>query len=162
MASLGTIDFLPISFLFIAVADDLVYRKFHNWLFLSLTTLAIAYVFFFAQLTWIDGIGGFFVGGLLMLPLVLAKAIGAGDMKFMMAFGLLMGTQPIFWVFIYALFWGALIGVLQSLFSSELKAVLWKTLGLFQRMRPTKTNKIPYTVAILFGWLSWFQAGGVF
>lgn len=162
MTSFGIFDLWPLSFLFVAVVDDLVFRKFHNWIFLALTAVAVVYVYFFAQITWTDAVSGFFVGGLIMLPLVLSNAIGAGDMKFMMVFGLLLGMQPIFWVFIYALFWGALIGVLQSLFSGELKAVLWRTLGLFQRMKPTKTNKIPYTVAILFGWLSWIQIGGVF
>ncbi|NQZ18804.1 MAG: prepilin peptidase, partial [Bdellovibrionales bacterium] len=83
-----------ISFLLIAVIDDLVYRKFHNWLFLAFTFIGLIYVFSFSEITWMDACGGFFVGGLLMLPLVLANAIGAGDMKFMMTFGLLLGTQP--------------------------------------------------------------------
>ena len=129
-------------------------------MFIALTLIGLAYVFTLSPITWMDAVGGFFVGGLLMLPLVLANAIGAGDMKFMMVFGLLLGTQPIFWVFIYALFWGALIGVIKSVLSGQSTVLFWKTIGLFQKMKPTQTQKIPYTVAILFGWLTWMQIGG--
>ena len=161
MSSWWMTQLWPISFLLIAVVDDLLFRKFHNWLFITLTLVGVFYVFTFSPIHWSLALGGFWVGGLLMLPLVLVKAIGAGDMKFMMAFGLLLGVQPIFWVFVYALIWGAVLGLLQSLLSGQFKLLIWKMASLFQKMKPHSTHKIPYTVAILFGWLTWLQAGGL-
>jgi Flp pilus assembly protein protease CpaA len=96
-----------------------------------------------------------------MLPLVLLGAIGAGDMKFMMCFGLIMGTVTTFEIFVYALFWGALIGVLQSAVAGRLALLLSNLVGFFYKLKPAKPQKIPYTVAILFGWLTHWQVGGL-
>lgn len=159
--SLAMTTIWPIGFLVVAVIDDLWFKKFHNWLFLSLTAVAIAYVLMSQTVSPLDALGGFLVGGLLMLPLVLVGAIGAGDMKFMMCFGILMGTMTIFHIFIYALFWGALIGVLQSLFAGNILNLAQNLKLMAFKMKPTKTQKIPYTVAIFFGWLSFVQWGGL-
>lgn len=160
--SLTLASLWPISFLTIAVIDDLCFRKFHNWLFISLSLVGLWYVFFFSELTTLDALGGFALGGALMLPLALIKAIGAGDMKFMMCFGIIMGTTATFEVFIYALFWGALIGVLQSLLAGKIKLLADNLRGFAYKLIPTETQKTPYTVAILFGWLSYNQWGGLF
>lgn len=151
----------PLLFLAVAVADDLFYKKFHNWLFITLSVLGFASVLFFTTINPLQAVGGFVVGGLLMLPLVLMGAIGAGDMKFMMAFGILMGTITIFEIFVYALFWGALIGVLQSAFSGKITLLIQNLKGLAYKLKPTETQKIPYTVAILFGWATHTQFGGL-
>ncbi len=151
----------PISFLLVAVIDDICFRKFHNWLFISLTLAGTLYALNFSELTLIDAAGGFFIGGLLMLPLVLLRAIGAGDMKFMMCFGLIMGTTAIFEIFLHSIFWGALIGVLQALFAGKISKLAGNMMTFAYKLRPTETNKIPYTVAILFGWLSYSQFGGL-
>ena len=132
----------PVSFLTIAVVDDLLYKKFHNLLFIALATAGLVYAFGDSSLSWQQSLLGFFVGGLVLLPLVLANAIGAGDMKFMMCLGLLLGAIAIFWVFVYALFWGALIGVLKALLSGQGIAVFWRTLGIFQRIRPNQTSNV--------------------
>ena len=96
-----------------------------------------------------------------MLPLVLMGATGAGDMKFMMSFGILMGTIDIFQIFLFALFWGAFIGVLQAFLAGKGALLLNNLLGFSMKLKPAETNKIPYTVAILFGWLSFIQFGGL-
>lgn len=158
LLSLATI--CPLSFLVVAVIDDLLFKKFHNWLFLSLTLVGFSYVLSFTNLPLIQSFGGFVVGGLLMLPLVLMGAIGAGDMKFMMCFGILMGTLNIFEIFLYALFWGALIGVLQAFMAGQGRMLFNNLTGMVYKLKPVKTNKIPYTVAIFFGWLSFVQFGG--
>lgn len=151
----------PLSFLLVAVIDDLLYQKFHNWLFISLSLIGFLYIAFTGELSLVDGLLGFACGGLLFLPLVLFGAIGAGDMKFMASLGILLGPISIFSVFTYSLFWGAGIGLLKTLFAG-------KGLQLFQnfklmafKLKPTKLQKIPYTVAILFGWLTLKQLGGV-
>ena len=151
----------PLSFLVIAVIDDLCFKKFHNWLFLALTFVGVIYVIWFGQITAFQALGGFVVGGALMLPLVLMGATGAGDMKFFMSFGVLMGTIATFEIFVYALFWGALIGVLQSLFAGQISQLVKNVIGFAYKLKPNKTQKIPYTVAILFGWLTYSQFGGL-
>ncbi len=151
----------PLSFLVIAVIDDLCFKKFHNWLFLTLTLTGIVHLLWFSELTPWQGLGGFVVGGALMLPLVLMGATGAGDFKFMMCFGLIMGTMTTFEIFVYALFWGALIGVLQALFAGKFGQLISNLSIMFYKLKPTRPQKIPYTVAILFGWLTHVQVGGL-
>lgn len=150
-----------LGFLSVAVFDDLFFKKFHNWLFLTLTTVGFLYVFIWAPIHPTMAVAGFFVGGLLMLPLALTGVIGAGDMKFMMSFGILLGPLPILAVFVYSLFWGGGIGVLQSLFSGKLQLLGRNLHGFLYKLRPATLQKIPYTVAILFGWLTYLQCGGV-
>ncbi len=152
---------LPLSYLAIAVVDDLCFRKFHNWLFIALTLVGVIYVSFFAELTAMQALGGFVVGGALMLPLVIMGAIGAGDMKFMMCFGILMGTLKIFEIFVYALFWGALIGVLQSMLAGKLPELLANMKIMMHKLKPSKTQKIPYTIAIMMAWFSHRFFGGL-
>ena len=149
-----------LSFLTIAVADDLVYKKFHNALFIALTLVGVVYVFSMSPLSWQDSLGGFFIGGGLLLPLVLLNAIGAGDMKFMMAFGILLGTTATISVVIYAFFWGALLGVLKTVLGGQLKTLLTNMAQIASKQTPKKTIKIPFTVAILLGWLCYVQMGG--
>jgi len=149
------------AYLAIAVVDDLWFKKFHNWIFLSLTLIGFLFVILTGTLTLFQAIGGFVVGGLLMLPLVLMNAIGAGDMKFMMCFGILMGPIKVFEIFLYALFWGAAIGVLQALLAGRISQLLGNLKLMSVRVQPHKPNKIPYTVAILFAWLTYNVYGGI-
>lgn len=150
-----------ISFLLIAVVDDLCFKKFHNWIFLSLSFIGIVFVILMGTPTIDQSLLGFLVGGLLMLPLVLMGAIGAGDMKFMMCFGILMGPQKVFEIFLFALFWGALIGVLQVLLSGQISSLLGNLKLMSAKVKPAKTHKIPYTVAILFAWVTYNVHGGL-
>jgi Flp pilus assembly protein protease CpaA len=151
----------PISFLFAAVVDDLIYKKFHNWLFMALSGLGFVYLFTLAPDGPTSGFYGFLAGGLVMLPLVLLGITGAGDLKFMMAFGLVTGLDGILWTAVYSLFWGALIGVGQVLLAGRLQQLYANFQMITYRMRPTNTHKIPYTVAILLGWLTWIYSGGL-
>ena len=151
----------PLSFLVVAIIDDLWFKKFHNWLFLSLCVVGLTIVVFTGHISYLHALGGFAVGALCMLPLVLVNAIGAGDMKFMMCFGIIMGTLATFEIFIYALFWGALIGVLQSLFAGNILKLINNLKLMSFKMRPTQLSKIPYTVAIFFGWMTHVTYGGL-
>lgn len=152
----------PLGFLIAAMVDDLCFKKFHNWLFLTLSALGFLFVFFFGFINPLQAFYGFLIGGALMLPLVLFGVIGAGDMKFMMSFGILMGPFLIFEIFIYSLFWGAFVGLLRSFFSGGLSLIFQNLLGFFYRIKPVKTQKIPYIVAIFLGWLTENCHGGLF
>lgn len=151
----------PLSFLIVAVADDLIFKKFHNWLFLTLTALGL-----FAAISLLEmplsQIGyGFLAGGALMLPLVLFGVLGAGDMKFMMCLGLITGSVAITNIFIMALFWGALIGLIKIILSGRFSLLSLNLYNLTQKQKPQSLHKIPYTVAIFLAWLSWHHYGGV-
>lgn len=152
---------LPALFLGVAVIDDLCFQKFHNWLFISLSTVGLVAVGLLQVQPPTQAIGGFFTGAGLMLPLVLMGIVGAGDMKFMMCFGIIMGIVSTFEIFVLALFWGAAIGVAQSLFAGNIRSLISNLKGFAYKLTPAKVQKIPYTVAILMGWLTLVFNGGV-
>ncbi len=183
-----TIPFWPIcvatTILLVGVADDLRSRKFHNWLFLVCTALG------FAASGIFNGWGSlphaaiaFLVGVAVMLPMVLLRIIGAGDMKLLAAFG----TATADWrivvsVALLALFWGALFGFVQVLVKRQGRELAHnlahivlsqnQALNKAATGSPTQENgqtkghglelhKIPYTFALLLGWLSHVSAGGL-
>ena len=152
---------LPLGFLVVAVADDLIYRKFHNSLFLLLSFVGAIAVYFFQLNSFWDTFLGFWVGGLLFLPLVLAGALGAGDMKFMMCLGLVTGLNPIINIALYSLIWGTCIGLLKTFLSGQGKQFAQNLFLISSKIAPAKTQKIPYTVAILMGWLTLSYQGGL-
>lgn len=149
----------PLSFLAIAVIDDLCFKKFHNGLFVLLSLAGFGYALLGGPLTLLEALSGFFTGGFLMLPLVLARVVGAGDLKFMMSFATIIGTFATINIIVYSFFWGALIGLLQVLLSGQFQAMLKQLKDAPSANK--KTHKIPYTVAILFGWLSYINVGGL-
>ncbi len=121
----------PLGFVAIAVTDDLINRKFHNFLFIGLSIVGFSLVAFSGLENLVPALIGFFVGGLILLPLVLLGALGAGDMKFMMCLGVIMGAKTIIEIFIFSIFWGALLGLLtiiiskrSSVFKNNLKEMI--------------------------------------
>ncbi len=157
MVSFATI--WPLSFLLIAITDDLLFKKFHNWLFLTMLSLSLIYTATLSPLSWSEAGLGFLSGLGLMLPLVLLRALGAGDMKFMMCLGVLLGASATLHVFIYSLFWGALLGVLRVLLSGQILSLKNNLQTMSYRLAPHKLHTIPFTVAIFLGWLTWTNTG---
>lgn len=151
----------PLTFLLIAIADDLLFKKFHNWLFLTMLSVSLFYTATLSLLSWPEAGFGFLTGFGLMLPLVLVRALGAGDMKFMMCLGVLLGASCTLHVFIYSLFWGALIGVLRVLLSGQILNFKKNLQIMSHRLAPHKLHTVPYTVAIFLGWLTWLQMGSL-
>lgn len=151
------INVLPSLILIVGVADDIATRKFHNWIFLS--CLFIATGFAFAN----GGIGGVGEGLMslgaaffLFLPVVMLKIVGAGDLKLMLAFGMAANVQAVTNVAIFSLVWAAIFGLIRAALDKKLFIVFQniKTLVLTKKIENDKLNKIPYTVALLFGWFS--------
>ncbi len=157
---LGSIVY-PIGFLIIAVIDDLIFKKFHNFLFIALSLIGFSIVALSGIENLIPALFGFLVGGLIMLPLVLFGALGAGDLKFMMCLGILMGVVEIIEIFVFSLFWGALLGCLSLLFAQKFKAFKNNLKEMLYFLKPVHTHKIPYTVAIALGWLTSHFWGGL-
>ena len=104
------------------------------------------------------------------LPLVLSKVIGAGDMKLLAAAGILIGWSPALSVLFFALIWGAVFGVLHAVLSGNLRLLTRNLVSIVTRAdrnRPTESegaglelNRIPFTVAILLGWMSYLAQQG--
>lgn len=148
----------PTLLLLLACYFDLRTARFPNWLFVSslfaaffLKTIDVGFFASFQQLAWALG---FFM---LLVPLVFMKAFGAGDAKLMMSFTLFTSFSTSLNVFFYSLFWGLLIGLLRMALAGQLVTF---TTSYFLKNPQVKTNKIPYTFALLLGWLSLSTVGG--
>ncbi len=179
-----TIPFWPIcvatAILLAGVLDDLRSRKFHNWLFLICTALGFtASAVFNGWNSLPHAAVAFLAGVAVMLPLVLLRVIGAGDMKLLAAFG----TATADWrivvsVALLGLVWGALFGFTQVLVKRQGQALAHNLadIVLHQNQLTNKTgpsdsdkakgrrlelHKIPYTFALFLGWLSHMSAGGL-
>lgn len=143
---------VPSLLLILACYFDLRSARFPNWLFVAslsaafvLKTVDVSWLMSLQQLAWAFG---FFI---LLTPLVFLKAFGAGDAKLMMSFTLLTNFSTSLNVFLYSLFWGLLIGLLRMALAGQLVTF---TASYFLKNSQVKTNKIPYTFALLLGWLS--------
>ena len=139
------------------VIDDFRTRKFHNWLFIVCAVVAFGVVF---ATQGPIGLGlasaGFLAGFLVFLPLVLLKVVGAGDMKIMAAFGIVAGWEPVLNVAVFGLIWGALFGIAQVALKGEL-VQLFRNIGSMAKNKgkaQTELHSIPFTAALLLGWLT--------
>jgi Flp pilus assembly protein protease CpaA len=146
------------------VADDLRSRKFHNWLFLVCAGIALITVLVTIGIGgFVPALLGFLCGAAVLLPFVLVRAIGAGDMKLLAAFGIVAGWPAALSVAVYALFWGALFGVARAvaLHQGGVLAQNFAHILMFRRSQGLELQKFPYTVAIFFGWISFLAVGGI-
>jgi Flp pilus assembly protein protease CpaA len=148
-----------------AVIEDLRSRKFSNRSFL----IACAVAFFTAILTGgfsqtISMTLGFAAGIVFFLPLVLTGAIGAGDMKLMSAFGILVGWQAVMWTGIYGLIWGAVFGLIQIIMRGQIRVLKnnLTSLAFTRTASGLQLHHIPFTAPLLLGWLSHLVLSGTF
>lgn len=147
---------VPSLILLAGVVDDLRSRKVHNWLVGVLFVVAAVSQFYFQD--WFglqQGLFGCVTALVVTLPLVLTRALGAGDMKLMLAFGMATNWTVTLSVLFWALIWGALLGVIRAIVAGEFNKLLFSTYEVALRRRPPEASlhKIPYTVALFFGWL---------
>ena len=151
---------LPSLILGAGVIDDLRSRKVHNKLILALLPLALIGQFIGF------GLEGLAYGGLAFLfalcitvPMVLTGMLGGGDMKLLAVFGLATNLNATIWVAISSLAWGGILGVTRAILNKQGAVLLMNTFGLLKRQRPpeNQTTKIPYTVALAFGWMTYLS-----
>lgn len=148
---------VPTSILLAGVIDDLRSRKVHNWLVLSAAMVALTFQIYsggWSTLQW--GLLGLVTAFFIYLPLVLTKMVGAGDMKLLMAFGLATNIASVIGVTIFSLVWGALLGLAQSIMKGEGKSLFMNMIKIvrMEKIKATEYHRIPYTVALFFGWLT--------
>ncbi len=155
MNTSNAIILIATAILFCGVIDDLVSKKFHNWLFLVLFFLAIISNFYFQGSYGLKlGFTGLICAMFIFIPTVWLGALGAGDLKLMMAFGVLTQFETVLEVFVYSLFWGALFGLLRALFSGKFKTI-------FKKNMQNQGKTFPYTIALFLGWLNVLTLNGV-
>jgi len=148
---------IPTLILFLGVIDDLRSRKVHNRLVVALmVAAALSSLAIWGLNGLIFGLIAALVAIVIGVPLVIAGVIGAGDMKLMVAFGLATSWTAVMWVFIYSLIWGALLGVFRAILRGEGRMLFVSTMSvaMFKKGSPLPLQKIPYTVALFFGWLT--------
>ncbi|MBC86306.1 MAG: hypothetical protein CL677_03925 [Bdellovibrionaceae bacterium] len=155
---------LAFALISIGIYTDLRYRKVPNKLSLSLFVLSfIAKIVIFGQAGLIEGLIGTGAVIGLMLPLVLARALGAGDMKLMLSFGMLTNWSVVFWTLIYSIIWGAVLGLMKALLNkqgSQLMNGMWSIVVNKGKAETNDMTKIPYTVALLFGFATFVALKG--
>ena len=147
---------LPSLILIAGLIDDIRSQKIHNWLSVSCLILAIVVVGLTTGLDGLkNGLWGMLIALAMTLPLVLARVLGAGDMKLLMAFGMATDLYSVFWVVMYSLIWGAMLGVFRVLLQKDILSLLKNlaTIVTSKNSQKTELHSIPYTVAFLFGWL---------
>lgn len=143
--------------LFVGMADDLRSRKFHNELFLICTGIATAAAISVNGWAGLNhALLGFLAGLVFMLPFVLMKIVGAGDMKLLAAFGAAAGWNLTLDVALASMVWGALFGVMQVTLKGQLKQML-RNMVVIAQSRGAETvslHRLPFTVAFVFAWLT--------
>lgn len=159
----GWMLILPTLILLMGIVTDLKSRKIPNKLNLILYLTSLLYVFIYA------GFQGLFTGIIssliicaLMFPLVAAKIVGAGDLKLMLPFAVCIQYGTVFWVLIYALFWGAILGVVRVIIQGQAKSFFQNMIMITtaRKNQDLKLHTIPFSIALLFGWLSYLVISG--
>lgn len=165
---MSTLPIVTATLILIAGAvDDLRSRKVHNELFLACTAIAVAVTVLMGGLSGLASAGAGFAAGLaVLLPFVLMKMIGAGDMKLLAAAGAVVGWSAVIDIGIYSLFWGAVFGVLQVVLKGQWRATLNNMVAIAtfkakQSEQPLELHRMPFTIALLLGWFSHLVRGGV-
>ena len=149
---------LPTLILISGVIDDMRSRKIHNQLIVGLAIFTLAAQFYMGG--WdrlLTGTLGLGAGLLFCLPLVLARILGAGDMKLLAVFGLASDWTSVGAVLLLSLFWGAVLGIVRAALKGELTLLLYSTASVAMRKKPPASSlqQIPYSVALFFGWLTY-------
>lgn len=149
----------PTLLLILACAFDLKSGKFPNWLFVvsSGVALLLNFLQMSSLLSLIHSLMGALILFCLLVPFVFKRAFGAGDAKLMAAFCLFTSFSTGFSVVIYSLFWGLLIGIFRLCSAGEMKTFAQ---AFILKTPQTHVHKIPYTFALLLGWLSFLSRGG--
>lgn len=151
---------LPGLILLIACVDDLRSRKIHNWLILSMLPLVLISVFL------LKGTGGLMEGGWAFLlalafgiPLSLIRVIGGGDLKLLALFAWTVNWMDFVFIFVYSLPWALVLGLFKIALDRKIKDFLFNLLFMFRhkRVQNLKFHSIPYSIALLFGWMSFLS-----
>lgn len=151
------IFFVTLALIGASVVDDLRSRKVHNRLVLSTFVVAILAQLLAVGLAALPTILISFVGAFAFcLPLYLLRAVGGGDVKLIMALSPLMTWADVGWMVVFSLFWGSIFGLIMIFLRGEAASLARNltSLALRNPVERSSLHKLPYTIAILFGFLT--------
>jgi prepilin peptidase CpaA len=138
--------------------SDLRSKKISNHLVISCFALSVLFLFLHGGASSLgNGLISTALAFAITLPLYLTKVLSGGDLKIFVAVATLMNWQAVIITAIAALFWGALLGVFRTVLSGQGKALAHNMFAIvIARTKPAEQNlhKIPYSVALLFGYVS--------
>jgi Flp pilus assembly protein protease CpaA len=102
-----------------------------------------------------DGLGGVGLAFLLLMPLYILRAIGAGDVKLSIILGFLVGSFDFLNIFIFALICGCLIGFVKIIIDKKLSLFFKNILHILtnKSKKNLDLQHIPFAVALLAGWV---------
>ena len=141
----------------VAVASDMRTRKIPNMLVISFFVIAAISSILISGIasTWTN-IGSVLTAVAFVLPMYLLRAIGGGDFKLMIAVSPLLSWEGVIVMVLASLMWGSLIGIFSAITHGQLRHLSRNLVGIVMRVKPKAEtlHKIPYSVAILFGWIT--------
>ncbi len=153
--------------LFAAVRSDLRSWQIPNlWIGIGLTAGVFCRILSWSSFGW----SGFFLG--VLLPFLICwipyrmGALGAGDVKLLMALGALSGGQTILYILFFSFLFAAGISLCRLLNLRQLRSSLLQLICFFQTMffegkietypgRYVEGHTIRFSIAILFGYTTW-------
>lgn len=145
------------------VVDDLRSRKVHNWLALLCLVIGLtSSVYFEGWYGLQTGMLSAAVALAVSAPLFVFKIVGGGDIKLFVAFAASVSWTAALMTGFYSLIWGAIFGLLQALLQKQGVALFSniKTLAIQRKSEGLSLHKIPFTVALLVGWLTTLKLEG--
>ncbi|MCY4512161.1 MAG: prepilin peptidase [Bdellovibrionales bacterium] len=141
----------------VGVGDDLRSRKIHNKLILFLLPVALIGTIL------LKGFSGILTSGLSALlacimgvPLYLTKIVGGGDLKLLVVFAFTASWMDAGLSLLYALPWALLLGVFKIVLDKKFRDFIANLIFLtkFQKPELSTLHTIPFSLALLFGWLT--------
>lgn len=145
------------------VVDDLRSRKVHNWLAVVCLVIALVSSFYFEGWYGLQtGLLSAAVAFAVSAPLFYFKIVGGGDIKLFVTFAASVSWTAALMTGFYSLIWGAIFGLIQALLHKQGIALFTNmmTLAVQRKSEGLSLHKIPFTVAMLMGWLTTLKLEG--
>jgi len=155
LSAVGT--YFSLFVLAVATIDDVLTRRVHNALLLGLALVSIGVIYWVTGVAGIRfGVLGFLTGLALYFPLAWFGIVGGGDLKLLAVVGLTAGPINTVTIAFFALFWGSLIGLFQTITSGEFKSVARNILTIAKMKKPEaqKLHRLPFAAAMLLAGLT--------
>lgn len=157
-AAVGVVYFL------IGVIDDLKNRKVHNSLIVVFAIVALIVRVVLTGWTGLAlGVLALITVIAVTLPLFMLGALGGGDIKILAAFALLSNWQSMINILMYSVLWGAVLGLARALFQRRISEIFLnlRFMIMHRSQQGLQFQTMPFTVAILFGYLTSLRLEGV-
>ncbi len=144
--------------------EDLRTKKIKNTT--NLAILAVGIIVALSPLSktgWTDIFISVVYAFALMLPLFFLKVLGGGDVKLFVAVSPLITSSGILYCWVASLIWGSLFGIILIVLNGRLSTFATNMKLIYLKVKPPETSlqKIPFSIALLFGYLTFLLGSGV-